>query len=50
MGPVTKYKKNVLGGVSKKQIERLAKAKNTEQVMDAHKEQEQEEESKTNND
>lgn len=50
MGPVTKYKKNALGGVSRKQIERLAKAKNTEQIMDAHKEQEQEEESKTNND
>ena len=50
MGPVTKYKKNALGGLSRKQIEKLAKAKNTEQVMDAHKEQEQEEESKTNND
>jgi len=49
MGPVTKYKKNALGGLSRKQLEKLAKAKSTEQVMDAHKEQE-EEESKTNND
>ena len=48
MGPATRYKKNTLGGVSRKQIEKLAKARNTEQVMDAHKEQE--EESKTNND
>lgn len=48
MGPATRYKKNTLGGVSRKQIEKLAKARNTEQVVDAHKEQE--EESKTNND
>ena len=45
-----KYKKNVLGGLSKKQVEKLAKAKNTEQIIEAHKEKEQEEESKTNND
>jgi len=46
--PATKYKKNALGGLSRKQLEKLAKAKNTEQIMDAHKEQE--EESKINND
>jgi len=44
-----KYKKNVLGGLSKKQVEKLAKAKTTEQIIEAHKEKEKEE-SETNND
>ena len=39
----TKYKKNVLGGLSRKQVEKLAKAKNVEQVIEAHKEKEKEE-------
>ena len=39
----TKYKKNVLGGLSKKQVQKLAKAKNVEQVIEAHKEKEKEE-------
>ena len=39
-GPGTKYKKNVLGGLSKKQVARLSKAKSTEQIIEAHKEKE----------
>ena len=35
-----RYKKNVLGGLSKKQVARLSKAKNTEQIIEAHKEKE----------
>jgi len=46
---MVKYKKNQLGGLSKKQVEKLAKAKTTEQVIEAHKEKEKEE-SETNND
>ena len=38
-----KYKKNTLGGLGKKQVEKLAKAKNTEQIIKAHKEKEKEE-------
>ena len=37
----TKYDKNLLGGLSKKQVARLAKAKNVEQIMEAHKEKEE---------
>jgi len=36
-----KYDKNLLGGLSKKQVARLAKAKNVEQIMEAHKEKEE---------
>ena len=39
----TKYNKNVLGGLSKQQVARLAKAKTTEQIIEAHKEKEKEE-------
>ena len=39
-GPGSKYKKNVLGGLSKQQVARLAKAKSTEQIIEAHKEKE----------
>jgi len=39
----SKYKKNTLGGLSRKQVEKLAKAKNTEQIIEAHKEKEKEE-------
>ena len=35
-----KYKKNVLGGLSKQQVAKLAKAKSTEQIIEAHKEKE----------
>jgi len=35
-----KYKKNVLGGLSKQQVAKLAKAKTTEQIIEAHKEKE----------
>lgn len=38
-----KYNKNVLGGLSKQQVARLAKAKSTEQIIEAHKEKEKEE-------
>ena len=37
----TKYDKNLLGGLSKKQVARLTKAKNVEQIMEAHKEKEE---------
>lgn len=37
----TKYDKNLLGGLSKKQVARLSKAKNVEQIMEAHKEKEE---------
>ena len=33
-----KYKKNVLGGLSRQQVARLSKAKSTEQIIEAHKE------------
>ena len=36
-----KYDKTLLGGLSKKQVARLAKAKNVEQIMEAHKEKEE---------
>ncbi len=36
-----KYDKNLLGGLSKKQVARLSKAKNVEQIMEAHKEKEE---------
>ncbi len=39
---VGKYKKNVLGGLSKKQVARLSKAKSTEQIIEAHKEKDKE--------
>ena len=39
----TKYKKNVLGGLSRQQVEKLSKAKSTEQIIEAHKEKEKEE-------
>lgn len=35
-----RYKKNVLGGLSKQQVAKLAKAKSTEQIIEAHKEKE----------
>jgi hypothetical protein len=37
-----KYKKNVLGGLSKQQVARLSKAKSTEQIIEAHKEKDKE--------
>lgn len=39
----TKYKKHVLGGLSRQQVEKLSKAKSTEQIIEAHKEKEKEE-------
>ena len=39
----TKYKNNVLGGLSRQQVEKLSKAKSTEQIIEAHKEKEKEE-------
>ena len=37
-----KYKKNVLGGLSRQQVARLSKAKSTEQIIEAHKEKDKE--------
>lgn len=37
-----KYKKNVLGGLSRQQVARLSKAKTTEQIIEAHKEKDKE--------
>lgn len=39
---VRKYKKNVLGGLSRQQVARLSKAKTTEQIIEAHKEKDKE--------
>lgn len=41
MAPI-KYDKEVLGGLSKKQVKKLSKAKSTEQIIEAHKENEDE--------
>lgn len=39
-----KYKKQPLGGLSRSQVKKLSKAKTIEQIIEAHKEQKQEEE------
>jgi len=39
-----KYKKQSLGGLSKRQVEKLSKAKNIEQIIEAHKEKQEQEE------
>ena len=41
-GPGAKYKKTVLGGLSKQQVAKLSKAKSTEQIIEAHKEKDKE--------
>ncbi len=41
---MTKYKKQSLGGLSSSQVKKLSKAKTIEQIIEAHKAQEQEKE------
>lgn len=43
-GKMTKYKKQSLGGLSSSQVKKLSKAKTIEQIIEAHKAQEQEKE------
>ena len=39
-----KYKKQSLGGLSQKQVEKLSKAKTIEQIIEAHKQEQEQEE------
>jgi hypothetical protein len=41
---LAKYKKQSLGGLSKRQVEKLSKAKTIEQIIEAHKEKQEQEE------